>query len=318
MFNFSFDDQDEATAAELSKSSAMYFEFEVGLSCVKKEDMPTLHSRSWEISRFNISTIRRRSARASRACLPTSPASVSTRWWASPLRPCPPSRSTAGLFCLLCSPNLNLCLRCLNTLEVYVDNIFVVNRQMTLDQAAQETFNPPWPSLKSLKLGGMVRIANLLSVWKASHVIYQMTTGSVLKYLLEGCLNIRVLCYSLYEDQVGNLRSMSKMCICCCDRSTLWRTPMSSSCFSSTRCLPSSHSTLRSVFSRRRWNYCSNIFTKQKIDGILQNMDRWKPDWNILEFLPSRPSTPKSSLPWHPLRVSCFHNSLFPISFSHL
>ena len=29
MFNFSFDDQDEATAAELSKSSAMYFEFEV-------------------------------------------------------------------------------------------------------------------------------------------------------------------------------------------------------------------------------------------------------------------------------------------------
>ena len=46
MFNFSFDDQDEATAAELSKSSAMYFEFEVRLSCVKKEDKPTLHSRS--------------------------------------------------------------------------------------------------------------------------------------------------------------------------------------------------------------------------------------------------------------------------------
>jgi len=48
---------------------------------------------------------------------------------------------------------------------------------------AQETVNPPWPTLKSLKLGGM------------------MTTGAVLKYLLEGCLNIRVLCYSLYEDQ---------------------------------------------------------------------------------------------------------------------
>ena len=28
-----------------------------------------------------------------------------------------------------------------------------------------------------------------------------MTSGWVLKYLLEGCLNIRVLCYSLYEDQ---------------------------------------------------------------------------------------------------------------------
>ena len=93
-----------------------------------------------------------------------------------------------------------MCLRCLNTLEVYVDNIFVVNRQMTLDQAAQESFNPPWPTLKSLKLGGMVRISNLLCV-KASHILHQMTTGSVLKYLLEGCLNIRVLCYSLYEDQ---------------------------------------------------------------------------------------------------------------------
>ena len=46
MFNFSFDDQDEATAAELSKSSAMYFEFEVGLRCFEKEDMLTLHSRS--------------------------------------------------------------------------------------------------------------------------------------------------------------------------------------------------------------------------------------------------------------------------------
>ena len=29
IFNFFFADQDEATAAELSKSSAMYFEFEV-------------------------------------------------------------------------------------------------------------------------------------------------------------------------------------------------------------------------------------------------------------------------------------------------
>ena len=32
----------------------------------------------------------------------------------------------------------------------------------------------------------------------------------------------------------------------------------------------------------------------------------------ILDFLPPRPSTPKSSLPWHPLRVSCFHNRIFP------
>ena len=66
-----------------------------------------------------------------------------------------------GFLVFSSSPNLFLCLRCLNTLEVYVDNIFVVNRQMTLDQAAQEAFNPPWPSLKSLKLGGMVRIASV-------------------------------------------------------------------------------------------------------------------------------------------------------------
>ena len=85
-------------------------------------------------------------------------------------------------------------------LEVYVDNIFVVNRQTTLDQAAQETFNPPWPSLKSLKLGGMVRFPGF-HFWNIFHVVHQMTSGWVLKYLLEGCLNIRVLCYSLYEDQ---------------------------------------------------------------------------------------------------------------------
>ena len=142
-----------------------------------------------------------------------------------------------------------------------------------------------------------------------------MTTGSVLKYLLEGCLNIRVLCYSLYEDQVGKL--VADHFSTCHDRSTLWRTRMSSSCFWSTRCLPSLLSTLRSVFWQRRWNFflqyviiqvcIVRMIAKQEIDGILRNMDRWKPDWDILEFLPPRPSTSKSSLPWDPLRVS-FHN----------
>ena len=111
------------------------------------------------------------------------------------------------------------CPRCLNVLEVYVDNIFVVNRQTTLDQAAQETFNPPWPSLKSLKLGGMVRFPGF-HFWNIFHVVHQMTSGWVLKYLLEGCLNIRVLCYSLYEDQVGKLPN-NKLCTCFCTRSTL-------------------------------------------------------------------------------------------------
>lgn len=49
---------------------------------------------------------------------------------------------------------------------------------------------------------------------------------------------------------------------------------------------------------------------KQKTVGILPNMDRWKPDWNISEFLPPRQSAPKSPLPWHPLWVS-FHNLTF-------
>ena len=43
---------------------------------------------------------------------------------------------------------------------------------MTLDQATQETFNPPWPSLKSLKLGGMVRITSVCCVWKTSHASF--------------------------------------------------------------------------------------------------------------------------------------------------
>ena len=100
---------------------------------------------------------RRPSGRASKACRPTWPGSASTRWWASPSRPCPPSRWTAGRF-LFTNANTPYIYntRCLNTLELYVDNIFVVNQQMTLDQAAQETVNPPWPTLKSLKLGGMV------------------------------------------------------------------------------------------------------------------------------------------------------------------
>ena len=41
-----------------------------------------------------------------------------------------------------------------------------------------------------------------LVLWNILTPLFQMTTGAVLKYLLEGCLNIRVLCYSLYEDQV--------------------------------------------------------------------------------------------------------------------
>lgn len=73
--------------------------------------------------------------------------------------------------------------RCLNVLEVYVDNIYTVDRLSTLEQVIVETPNVTWPSLNSLKLGGLV------------------STGSVLKFMLADCNNIRVLCYSLYEEQ---------------------------------------------------------------------------------------------------------------------
>ena len=114
-----------------------------------EEDLLTLLARSWEILKFNTWMTRRPSGRASKACRPTWPGSASTRWWASPSRPCPPSRWTAGRF-LFTNANTPYTYntRCLNTLELYVDNIFVVNQQMTLEQAAQETVNPPWhPSL---------------------------------------------------------------------------------------------------------------------------------------------------------------------------
>merc|ERR550519_147802 len=151
MFNFSFDDQDEATAAELSKSSAMYFEF---------EELRDLEVQYLDDSKTFRTSIESMSANLTRICL---------------------NKMMSISFETLSAIKINC--GCLNTLEVYVDNIFVVNRQMTLDMAAQETFNPPWPSLKSLKLGGFI------------------TTGSVLKYLVTDCLNLRVLCYTMYEDQ---------------------------------------------------------------------------------------------------------------------
>merc|ERR550519_1754575 len=129
MFNFSFDDQDEATAAELSKSSAMYFEF---------EELRDLEVQYLDDSKTFRTSIQSMSSNLTRICL---------------------NKMMSISFETLSAIKINC--GCLNTLEVYVDNIFVVNRQMTLGQAAQETFNPPWPSLKSLKLGGMVRIANL-------------------------------------------------------------------------------------------------------------------------------------------------------------
>jgi len=73
----------------------------------------------------------------------------------------------------------------LETFEVFVDNIYTLKTSSTLEQVIAETANSEWESLKSLKLGGLI------------------PTGSILKYLVSGCSQLRVLCVSPYEPQAN-------------------------------------------------------------------------------------------------------------------
>ena len=75
----------------------------------------------------------------------------------------------------------------LEILDVYVDQVYTFLEQTPVEQAISETSNCIWTSLKSLKLGGLV------------------PTGSLLQYLVYGCPNINVLCYSLYEDSSDSI-----------------------------------------------------------------------------------------------------------------
>jgi len=70
----------------------------------------------------------------------------------------------------------------LEVLDIYVDHVYTFKTQNTIDQVVAETPNNSWPSLKSLKIGGTI------------------PTGSILEFLIRGCPNLRVLCYSLYDD----------------------------------------------------------------------------------------------------------------------
>eukprot|EP00092_Neocalanus_flemingeri_P013202 GFUD01014229.1.p2 GENE.GFUD01014229.1~~GFUD01014229.1.p2 ORF type:complete len:251 (-),score=68.66 GFUD01014229.1:355-1107(-) len=70
----------------------------------------------------------------------------------------------------------------LEVLDVYVDHVYTFKSQNTIEQVVAETPNNSWPSLKSLKIGGTI------------------PTGCILKFLVTGCPNLRVLCYSLYDD----------------------------------------------------------------------------------------------------------------------
>ena len=75
----------------------------------------------------------------------------------------------------------------LEILDVYVDQVYTFLEHTPVEQAIFETSNCTWTSLKSLKLGGSV------------------PTGSLLQYLVHGCPNIKVLCYSLYEDSSDSI-----------------------------------------------------------------------------------------------------------------
>ena len=75
----------------------------------------------------------------------------------------------------------------LEILDVYVDQVYTFLEHTPVEQAISETENCAWTSLKSLKLGGSV------------------PTGSLLQYLVHGCPNLNVLCYSLYEDSSDSI-----------------------------------------------------------------------------------------------------------------
>lgn len=75
----------------------------------------------------------------------------------------------------------------LEVLDVYVDHVYTFKTLNTIEQVVAETPNTTWPSLKSLKIGGTI------------------PTGSILEFLIRGCDDLRVLCYSLYDDPGENV-----------------------------------------------------------------------------------------------------------------
>ena len=120
--------------------------------------------------------------------------------------------------------------------------------------------------------------------WNIFHVVHQMTSGWVLKYLLEGCLNIRVLCYSLYEDQEHLVTDAYV-------EQLLLINPMPA--------------LVAFYFEKCVLTEEVNTFVEMKILFKIKIVeDCWSHAWMISEFLPPRPSTPKSSIPRHPLWVS--------------
>jgi len=75
----------------------------------------------------------------------------------------------------------------LQVLELFVDNITTSDNSLTLEQAITEAAPAPLLSLQSLKLGGKIY------------------SGSVLRFLISGCPRLRMLCYTPYSYQDGNI-----------------------------------------------------------------------------------------------------------------
>jgi len=78
----------------------------------------------------------------------------------------------------------------LEVFEVFVDLVFTFNHGSSLEQVIAETENSEWKSLKSLKLGGLI------------------PTGSILKFLIYDCPQLRMLCYSMYEVQAQHVTDL--------------------------------------------------------------------------------------------------------------
>jgi len=74
--------------------------------------------------------------------------------------------------------------------EVFVDLVYTFKHGSSLEQVIAETENTEWKSLKSLKLGGFI------------------PTGSIMKFLIYDCPQLRMLCYSPYEAQAEQVTDL--------------------------------------------------------------------------------------------------------------
>ena len=134
MFNFSFVNSDVTNTSEVlnkfSESSKLLFEFErlKDLEIQYMDDNTIFHN-----------CLKTSASKLTRLCL-NKMISISFE-----------TLSAIKTFC----ENLTI-------LDIYVDQVFTFREQTPLEQVIAETPNTPWPSIKSLKLGGSIPTGELL------------------------------------------------------------------------------------------------------------------------------------------------------------